>query len=55
MFFFTPQSISVTFQLLVTPHVHLNKDNSPLPVFFRQLLKSLLPHFGVDVAYGYSL
>jgi hypothetical protein len=44
-----------TFELLVTPHVNLNKDDSPLPVFFLQLLKSLLTHFDVDVAYGYSL
>jgi hypothetical protein len=41
--------------VLVTPHVNLNKDDSPLTVFFLQLLKSLLTHFGVDVAYGYSL
>jgi hypothetical protein len=54
-FFSTLICISITFKLLITPHVNLNEDDSPRSVYFFQLLKTLLTHFAVDVAYGYSL
>jgi hypothetical protein len=54
-FFSNPLQISVTFKLLIIPDINLNEDDSFWPVFFLQVFKSLLTHFGVDVTYGYSL